>query len=308
MHGSMGGGWKRNAHASPRQLPTRPQPQWGAVKSCPLTGSRPLDDWREVVPARPMKRRPAYAVDSVDHALRIAAMLQLEGALTVSQIAERLGVARSTAHRLLAMLVYRDFAVQDEERVYHPGPVLELLAYPQSYMSQLRAAALPHMQHLVELLDETIALTVRTGVTARFIASVESNRVVRVGSREGMVFPAHRTSGGLLLLAELSETELEQLYSPDCDPESVMERPSLLELSTQLARARRSGFVLNEGGAEQGVVAVGVPVRDANGRAVAGLSVAAPSARYDAHKLPAVVGALKRAAAAIELDLNSYFA
>lgn len=78
---------------------------------------------------KPLKNPPPYAIASVDHALRAAAMLQLEGGLTVSQVAERLGVARSTAHRLLAMLVYRDFAVRDEDRVYRAGPVLELAAY-----------------------------------------------------------------------------------------------------------------------------------------------------------------------------------
>ena len=75
---------------------------------------------------KPLKTPPPYAIASVDHALRPAVMLQLEGGLTVSEVAERLGVARSTAHRLLAMLVYRDFAVQDEDRSYRAGPVLEL--------------------------------------------------------------------------------------------------------------------------------------------------------------------------------------
>jgi DNA-binding IclR family transcriptional regulator len=55
--------------------------------------------------ARSLKQPPAYAVTSVDHALRRALMLQLEGPVTVSAAAERLGVARSTAHRLLSMLV-----------------------------------------------------------------------------------------------------------------------------------------------------------------------------------------------------------
>ena len=74
------------------------------------------------MPDKPLKTPPPYAIASVDHALRLAAMLQLEGGLTVSEVAGRLGVARSTAHRLLAMLVYRDFAVQDENRLYRAGP------------------------------------------------------------------------------------------------------------------------------------------------------------------------------------------
>jgi len=53
-------------------------------------------------------------------------MLQVEGSLSVAQAADRLGVARSTAHRLLSMLCYRDFAQQTEDRCYTAGPVLAL--------------------------------------------------------------------------------------------------------------------------------------------------------------------------------------
>jgi predicted transcriptional regulator len=107
---------------------------------------------------KPLKTPPPYAIASVDHALRVAVMLQLEDGVTVSEVAERLGVARSTAHRLLAMLVYRDFAVQDENHLYRAGPVLELAAHSQSRVSSLRAAALPHLRRLVDLLDETANL------------------------------------------------------------------------------------------------------------------------------------------------------
>ena len=69
-----------------------------------------------------MKNEPPYAITSVDHALRLALILQREGQLTVSEAAERLGVARSTAHRLLAMLVYRDFAEQGTDRRYRACP------------------------------------------------------------------------------------------------------------------------------------------------------------------------------------------
>lgn len=69
--------------------------------------------------------RPSYALDSVDNALRLLQMLRDVGALRLKDAAEELGTAPSTAHRLLAMLVYRGFAVQDEKRRYHPGPAWE---------------------------------------------------------------------------------------------------------------------------------------------------------------------------------------
>ena len=254
--------------------------------------------------AKEPKNPPAYSIASVDHALRIAAMLQLEGELSVSQVAERLGVARSTAHRLLAMLVYRDFAVQDDRRAYRAGPVLELAAHSPSRAARLREVALPHLRALVEHFDETANLTVRTGDTARFIASVECTRALRVGSREGMVFPAHRVTGGLLLLAELDDRELGAAYAAERYADRPDERPDLARLRTDLARIRRTGYALNEERSERGVVAVGRPVRASTGEAVASVSVSMPSVRYDPHRLPALVAALGIAAQAVESDLT----
>lgn len=261
--------------------------------------------------ARELKTPPTYVVTSVDHALRAAVMLQMEGPLSVSEVADRLGVARSTAHRLLSTLVYRDFAAQDDERKYHPGPVLALTRHSRAGTSQLRTAALPHMQRLVELVDETVNLTVRTGVTARFAASVECTQALRVSSREGMAFPAHRTTGGLVLLAALEPEEVEALY-PAVDAargaaggadEGTDQRPDMARLRADLAKVGRAGFAVNDERSERGIVAVGVPVRGADGRPVAGLSVSMPSIRYDRHRLPALVETLKRAASAVETAL-----
>ncbi|MER5481362.1 IclR family transcriptional regulator [Streptomyces sp. NPDC002734] len=253
---------------------------------------------------KPLKTPPPYPIASVDHALRAAAILQMEGTATVAQIADRLGVARSTAHRILSMLVYRDFAVRDDSRVYRAGPVLELAAHSRSLASRLRAAALPHLQHVADRLDETTNLIVRTGDTTRVIASVECRQTLRVGSREGMVFPAHRTTAGLLLLlAELPDEELEEFHSRVQAGDRPGGLPGLPQLRAELARLRRTGFAVNQERSERGLVAVGVLVRDQDGTAVAGLSVSLPGARYDPHRLRPTVATLEAAARALERDL-----
>jgi len=251
-----------------------------------------------------MKAPPTYAIASVDHALRIAAMLQLEGVLTLSQIAERLGVARSTAHRLLAMLVYRDFAVQGDDRAYRAGPVLELAAHSQSRASRLRQLALPHLERLVAMTGETANLMVRTGDSVRFIASLEGGQALRVGSREGMVFPAHRTSGGPLLLAALEDAELDALYAEERYEDRPTERPDLAALRAELAKARKAGFAVNQERSERGVIAVGAPVRTADGEVVAAVSLALPTVRYQKEQLPALVGILSATAGALGSDLE----
>src|SRR5918992_1084946 len=148
-----------------------------------------------------MKNRPPYALESVDNALRLLQLLRDQGRLRVTEAAEELGTARSTAHRMLSMLVYRGFAIQDERRGYLPGPALSAPPVRDRPLQELRRALLPHMDALCERVDETVSLMVRVGTQTRFLASVESTQILRVGDRAGTVLPATRTSGGKALLA-----------------------------------------------------------------------------------------------------------
>jgi DNA-binding IclR family transcriptional regulator len=251
---------------------------------------------------KPLKNPPPYAIASVDHALRIATTLQLEGALTVTEVAARLGVARSTAHRLLAMLVYRDFAIQRDDLSYAAGPVLELAAHSRSRAARLREAGMPHLIRLADQLHESTNIGVRTGDSVRFIASVESDQVLKVGSREGMVFPAHHISGGLLLLSELSHEELDSIYAEDRFKDRPRERPDLPALRRDLARVRKTGFAINMERAERGVVAIGVPIRSTEAEMIAWLSVSMPTVRYDKRRLNSYVAVLNLAARRVEED------
>ncbi|WP_410791802.1 IclR family transcriptional regulator [Kribbella sp. C-35] len=247
-----------------------------------------------------MKNPPAYGVTSVDHALRLAVILQVEGPLTVSTAAERLGVAKSTAHRLLTTLVYRDFAVQDDDRSYHAGPVLELAATAHSRTGAIRAAALGPMQALVDTVDETVNLSIRTGRTIRFIASVESRQTLRVGSREGMVLPAHQSTGGLVMLAALTNEQISTLY--DAAPPG--ERIDLSKLHAELKAVRRSGIAINLERTERGLIAMGHGITDTTGTTVAAVSVSMPSVRYSTARVRRITPALTTAANAISTALS----
>lgn len=126
------------------------------------------------------------------------------------------------------------------------------------------------------------------------MASVECDQTLRVGTREGMVFPAERTTVGVLLLAALTDEELAGLF--DGDRLAIVRRA--------VGRVRRNGFAVNQQRSERGVVAVGVAVRAPDGEPMAGLSVSMPSVRYDKNRLPSLVSTLRRAAEGIERDLR----
>jgi DNA-binding IclR family transcriptional regulator len=252
---------------------------------------------------RSMKSPPTYGISSVDHALRLAVVLQMEREITVTTAAERLGVARSTAHRLLQALVYRDFAVQSEDRTYRAGPVLDLAAHSTSGLASIRVAALGPLRALVDTVQETANLLVRTGTTARFLASVECDQVLRVVRREGMVFPAHLVTGGLVMLATLEPEQIEVLYGKERSTASSGDQPDLAKLDDLLRSVRRTGFAFNLERSERGLVAIGRGVLDRTGNTVAAVSVSLPRARYRKERIPEFTSALTIAAEAITANL-----
>lgn len=141
------------------------------------------------------------------------------------------------------------------------------------------------------------------GNGARFIDCVEGTHVLRVGSRVGMLLPAHCTSGGKALLAELSTDQLSALYPRDLPGSPGGAAIQRTALRRQLAAVRRRGYATNFEESERGIVAVGACVRDSVGRAVAGLAVAVPSVRYSRSAAPELAKVVRAAAAAATADL-----
>ncbi|SNS61545.1 transcriptional regulator, IclR family [Streptosporangium subroseum] len=272
-----------------------------------------------------MKNKPSYALDSVDNALLLVQMLRDQGRLRVRQAAEDLGIAPSTAHRLLAMLVYRDFARQDEHRCYVPGPGLSAHLVGESAAQRLRRALLPSMDALCDRVGETVNLMVRVGTQTRFLASVESTQTLHIGDRRGTILPAALSSGGKALLAELDLEELANLYleggaealtRPVGDaPEDTTARTTPTTTSPPPAQARgeeklssvrfhrfaselnvirERGYGFNLEETESGVSAIGRCVLDATGEAVAAIVIAVPSVRFTKDRIPGLVAELRR--------------
>ena len=252
-----------------------------------------------------MKNKPPYAVESVDNALRILQMLRDSGQVRVSDVAAELGIARSTAHRLLAMLVYRDFAVQSEDRSYRPGPAIAAEPLRGEPTQRLRQLMRPHMEALCDQVAETINLVVRLGIQTRFLHTVESAHVLRVGDRQGTILPAWKTSGGKVLLAELPDAQLTALLrgASGRPPEGLTaaERRSLV---TQLRLVRDQGYAENIEESESGVCAIGVCVRDRLGDPVAALSVSAPSVRYTPDRSRVFLRELRTTVARAQADIS----
>lgn len=217
--------------------------------------------------------------------------------MRVTDAAERLSVSVSTAHRLLGMLVYRDFAEQLADRRYGPGRLMKDRALAPEPVVRLREAALPHLRGLVDEVGETANLMVLMGPDVRFLATVECDHVLRVGDRTGRTLPAHLSSGGRAVLAGLSPEDLGAALG-DLDEDTAT------RLRRALRAVRRRGFAVNDQETETGLTAVGAAVPTVPGSPLAAVSVALPTARYSRERLPAWGAALRAAAERISSDLT----
>lgn len=226
--------------------------------------------------------------------------------MRVADAAQRLGVARSTAHRLLQMLVYRDFAEQRSDQQYTAGPMLAHGTTPRTGVASLRTVVLPHLRELAAASGETTNLVVLVGTHVRFVVSVESLQALRVGDREGMAFPVHLTSGGKAILAGLSaEDRLRLLRQLATAQEHRGERAvDPIEVAAEMERVQRQGYALNDQETERGVAAIGMAIHGPGTEGGAAITVAMPAGRFGAVHLPALVGAMHAAVAGIEASLS----
>lgn len=238
------------------------------------------------------KEEPSYPITSVNHALRLIQLLRDTGPMRVSDAASELGVSVSTAHRLLAMLVFRDFVIQDEDRIYHPGPGIGQPPLLQGWVRQLRSIARPHMETLVAETGETANLMLRVGGHVRFLLSVVAPGKDRVGDREGTVLPAAQTAGGRAMLAALPERVWPQFVGDQ------------RRLWRELEQVRSTGYARNLDDTEIGVSAIGAAVREADGRVIAGIALAARSSRAERLQGASATQALLRCRDRVELELG----
>ncbi|NKX56450.1 IclR family transcriptional regulator [Arthrobacter mobilis] len=253
----------------------------------------------------PLHKKPRYPIEAVDNALRLLQLLRDGGSLRLKDAAAELGVAPSTAHRLLAMLVYRGFAVQDESKNYVPGAALGEGPARLGWAPLLRRVAQPHLELLSARVNETVNLMVRVGTKVRFLSTIEGTRTLRVGDRQGSIMPANKASGGKAILAELDPGMVRKLFgssSAEISGDTIAE-DDYPAFARELELIRRNGFAANFEGTEEGISALGMTLHNGNGQVVAAFSVATPVARFRPLFDAGLVQTMRETRRQLEIDL-----
>ncbi|MFZ1993913.1 MAG: IclR family transcriptional regulator [Solirubrobacteraceae bacterium] len=198
--------------------------------------------------------------------------------LSLSELAQRVGLPRSTVHRIITALESEGLAATASPNGrYKLGPELVRLAAGQH--GELRVELRPLLRKLSSEVNETVDLSVLIHDHVSFIEQVAAPHRLRAVSAVGGSFPAHCTANGKALLSAHSDDALRRLLPETLEaatPATITDRERLI---THLRRVRRDGFALDREEHTLGICAVGAVVRDTFGP-VAAVSVPVPTQRF----------------------------
>ena len=227
-----------------------------------------------------MQKVSKYGIGSVENALELLLMLSRNETVGVSEVAEAVGIAPSSAHLLLKTLCSCNFAVQAPHRRYSRGPAFFWLGDGSIQTNNtLRKLLGPWLEEITKDLGETSHLVVLEGCSIRFLKSVEANRDFKVNSRAGRLFPAHRTSSGKALLSNLANEEVRDLYSSYNSSSAKEVLGNFDQFLNELEKTRQQGFGLNLEESEAGLVSISACVKTWTGRQIAAFSISMPTVR-----------------------------
>ena len=241
---------------------------------------------------------------TVDKAISILAQFTVaEPHLGVSELSRRLGLTRSTVHRLLASLRQGGLIEQDPAtHKYRLGRTAVDLGYTAIYTDPLLVTALPLLYFLSEQVGETVYLGERRGNEVATVLHVLSP-----SSREQMHWynrlPLHSSSSGKILLAYSDEGHLADWLEQDLPffTEHTVTDP--VALREELRQIREQGFAACSEEYKLGVNAVAVPVSDQEDVVVAALSVLGPAYTLTRDKAMASVERMKAVSREITIKL-----
>ena len=205
------------------------------------------------------------AIQVIDRLCDLMNALMMNGGQTsLKVLAAETGLHPSTAFRILSSAIDNGWVSRNDFGQYVLGRQLIGLAQQSQVAIDVRLEALPLMKKLRQQLGETVNLTFREGDAVVYVERVVSTRTSHVGRIVGSRAPLHVTAVGKLFLGSRGEKEIRTYAS-------------------------REGYALDNEEAELGVGCIGVPIINARGEMIAGLSISAPAKRRKLEWIPDVL-------------------
>jgi DNA-binding IclR family transcriptional regulator len=222
---------------------------------------------------------PRQSVQVISRAISVLRALEGEPeGLSLGQIGERVGLARSTVQRIVDALRDEQFLIAASPTSgVRLGPALIRLAASASV--EFDQITRPIIAALSQTLGETVDVSVLKGNKAVFTDQIQGSHRLRAVSAVGESFPLHCTANGKALLTLLPAAQADKLLRGPLPRFTANTITSRLEMLKAIDTCRRSGIAVDDEEHTEGISALGTGFIDPIGRAIA-LSVPVPTARF----------------------------
>ncbi|WP_233556028.1 IclR family transcriptional regulator [Galactobacter caseinivorans] len=235
----------------------------------------------------------------LDRAVRVLQAFDAHHArLSVSALAERAALPRTTAYRLVSQMTDLGLLTRLPDGTYRLGLMLWEMATRSTDAQDLATAALPFMEDVNQVVRHSTQLSILDGGEVLILERLSRPGHAVNPARRAARMPVHLTSMGMVLLAHAAAADLEAYLARH--RETVTAKHP--ELRRELDHIRRQGFASFTSFIDPDTTGISVPVLDQRGRALAALSVVVPI-QYDA--APSAVMSLRTAARAISRTMDT---
>jgi DNA-binding IclR family transcriptional regulator len=198
----------------------------------------------------------------------------------ISTLARRLGVAKSTVHRLAVTLVSEGMLEQDRENGrYQLGVALFRLGALVRRRMNVSNEARPYLFDLRDKIDETVHLAILDGTEIMYVYNLESTQAIRMRSDIGVRKPAHCTAEGQAILAFQPQEVIDRVIEAGLTPRTPKTITSPEKFLKALGAVRQRGCAIEDEESEVGMVCIAAPIRNDAGEVVAALGIAGPVMR-----------------------------
>ena len=210
-------------------------------------------------------------------------------AMTLADMSRATGLTRATVRRLLLTLVSLGYVCTDGRTFELTPRVLDLgFAYVSSL--QLPDIAQPFMEALSDRVHESVSASVLDGTQIVYVARVNTQRIMGISLAIGSRLPAAWTSMGRVLLAGLSDDQLERFLDGLVIAELTTHSITDIDmLRSEVHAVRSQGYALVDQELEEGIRSVAAPLRDRRGRTLAAINVGTHAARVTLKELRGVI-------------------
>jgi DNA-binding IclR family transcriptional regulator len=242
-------------------------------------------------------------VQSVDRAFAVLRAL-VPGAAGVTQLADQVGLPKSTVSRLLSTLEELGAVEQVEAGGdYRIGATMAELAAGATPSRTLIAAARPRLVEVGHAIGEAVGVSVPDGTDMLYLDQVNPDTELQVRDWTGTRIPMHAVPSGQVVLAHRSPAELDAYLSAPLArfTDHTLVQPDALRARLRQVAAQGWAWAIEE--YADGLVSVAAPIRDHTGRVVAALHVYGPAYRFPGDRSADALGAdVVAAAAKIRID------